>query len=804
MSETGDELERLGAGPPPAPYGLAPLLWGGSLGATVFFLLLGVVVGGLGYTPATLAFTGLLLLAALGLWLGAGLLRGEVCVHGIQALVAVGVLAAALAVAALRAADALEAALKWWLLVGYGLTAFLAMQLAMEERGRRVLTAALLALGPALAVHALWRWAVYAPALRALWRERPDYVLDAMGAARSLRAEAADRLMSTRATGHLVTPNHLAATMYLLGFPLAGAALDGWLEGRSARALVLGLCAALAAAVFVAARSRGAWIGSVLGALVFAWLALGPTARRRIAWLVVLGVPAALCTLAVLSVAAESLAVRSGYWRASLAMVLLEPLFGVGLGSWRDWYAMLKAPEFEETIHAHSVYLELWAEAGTVGLLSLLVAGVAFLTPALRGAAEHGAGPGAQAPPGASHEPPVSRACALGIVGLAAVVLLVEATFVGTFDPPRTGVGALLRSLPALPYVTIWAAWAAGFWLVARGDGGGRCLRVGLWAALGAAAVHGLAEFLLEVPAVGLPAALAVGLLAAGVRHRDCLWRPGRRAAVAAGTATVLVVAGWSSLVVRPAGRHAVYVRRAELAQQLMAVQRRDAAQWGRIILEDYARAAQALPGDDETWSKRAVAELLFGGPARAPQALEHAGRAVRLNPERSANYVTLAYARRRNGDPAGAADALRRAAELHPTLALAWFRYARQAEEAGLSADQACEAYRSALKLLPRQHHPRNRVLGGPEELVAFCRPRGGTEQAAGAAQVVPALVADSVDPVAARVRGLAAQAEDDAAFEQSLGAAWSRVGPRLWELALQRKLAQCRGRDDAPRERR
>lgn len=152
----------------------------------------------------------------------------------------------------------------------------------------------------------------------------------------------------------------------------------------SGRRLRYGALAVLFAVTLTLTGSRGGWLAAVVGVGVGVALVLR---RRRIAQ--VLTVLAATMLAVVLSLsagpAAADLAERAGdrplYWHVAWEQVAEAPLVGGGAGTFElAW--LERRPVAVEVQDAHTLYLELLAELGVVGLGLL---GLALLPPLLAG-----------------------------------------------------------------------------------------------------------------------------------------------------------------------------------------------------------------------------------------------------------------------------------------------------------------------------------------------------------------------------------------------------------------------------------
>ncbi|MCK4373788.1 MAG: O-antigen ligase family protein, partial [Candidatus Brocadiae bacterium] len=511
---------------------------------------------------------------------------------------------------------------------------------------------------------------------------------------------------------------------------------------------------------------------------------------------------------------ARSLGVRLDYWRTSVEMARQRPLFGVGPGSWPEWYAMLKEPEFEETQAAHSVYVQLWAETGSVGLLLWIGLWAVLFGQALRArAASPGRDREANGSVAAERARARRRLRAVGL-GLAALVLAFDWAVLGTFGAPRY-VPEWLEAHSWLPYLVVYIVWAATFAAIFGGPKWSPTWAVA--AGLAAFLLHSAAEFTLRVPAIGGTAAvLAAALLAGANRPRRREWRVGRlRAGVillagAAAVACWSVVATGRSVDGALSSATADILRNEFLAGDGQLRRDRELRAQADEITAERRRACAAVPWDDRAWRDLggwlitlAEGGLDGGATAEAARALD---LAVELNPLSSPNRALLGRAHALAGDYAGAAAAYRRAAQLHPALPVAWYRLGAALEAAGGADAEALAAYQTALELMPRQYHARNRVLGPPAHLASFWARMTGAlspqplldiaaDLASGAAGIEVPAGATERQKVARLTEGLEGGAElarkwdsyEPAVRQQEV---WNLLAGRMWQWALRRKV--------------
>jgi len=67
----------------------------------------------------------------------------------------------------------------------------------------------------------------------------------------------------------------------------------------------------------------------------------------------------------------HSLIDRVYYWKATAKIIKLKPLIGIGSENFKYYFLKFKLPEGLETKHAHNLFLEVFAENGLFGVLSL-------------------------------------------------------------------------------------------------------------------------------------------------------------------------------------------------------------------------------------------------------------------------------------------------------------------------------------------------------------------------------------------------------------------------------------------------
>ena len=186
-----------------------------------------------------------------------------------------------------------------------------------------------------------------------------------------------------RASGFYIYPNHLAGLLEMLG--LMSLSLCCWGRVTTGARILAGYCTLMCIAGIAITGSRGGYLSTVFGLLVFCALSVWVVRRIRPdkTWPVLV---AALFGLAVLvggavfvMVRSESMSARLAQvydptnmrlqmWEAALKQFRLEPLTGTGSGTYLYYARQFRAPSVQaDPIFVHNDYLHLLAEYGVIG-----------------------------------------------------------------------------------------------------------------------------------------------------------------------------------------------------------------------------------------------------------------------------------------------------------------------------------------------------------------------------------------------------------------------------------------------------
>ncbi len=204
---------------------------------------------------------------------------------------------------------------------------------------------------------------------------------------KAARQSLEQRLKGSREPlGLFALANSFAGLLIVLGLILVGL-----MGGPRSSRWVPGLLAATIAFCVLLTKSRTAWVGLSVGVgwwtlrLIAARWRRADDSTRKMPWLrigtwVLLGAClvgfAALSgglDQAVISEAPKSLRYRLEFWQATWATIREHLWFGTGPGNFRDYYLAHKLPESSEEIaDPHNFLLDVWANAGTLGLIGVL------------------------------------------------------------------------------------------------------------------------------------------------------------------------------------------------------------------------------------------------------------------------------------------------------------------------------------------------------------------------------------------------------------------------------------------------
>jgi O-antigen ligase len=169
-------------------------------------------------------------------------------------------------------------------------------------------------------------------------------------------------------------PNYYTATV-ILCLPVAIQFAQEKQRPAWQKVFCLGVLVVALGGVMLAS-SRGGFLGMVTGAVVYIW-----KSPKRLRNFVLI---ASVVTIFVLVAPSSPLdrllnpgrsdiegeQLRLGLWQGGLAMVRENPLWGIGLGTFKERIPQYAPPGFDIQFLAHNTYLEIAAEAGIPAMLA--------------------------------------------------------------------------------------------------------------------------------------------------------------------------------------------------------------------------------------------------------------------------------------------------------------------------------------------------------------------------------------------------------------------------------------------------
>ncbi|HEV3025804.1 MAG TPA: O-antigen ligase family protein, partial [Pirellulales bacterium] len=266
--------------------------------------------------------------------------------------------------------------------------------------------AVMIGLAVALSAIGLHQFVVSRPADRLRYQRDPEGVLRDAGilapAGSPTRLLFENRLAASEPTATFSLANSLAGFLapwlvVALGIATCGIADCGlriadW--ESSERWLICGAlaCSLPLAACLVLTKSRSAWLATALGLTLLALgsvfslrrqgtqrlstkaVLVGAVGATALAGLVAAAYKMGALDRQVFTEAFKSLGYRWQYWQGAWAMVHDHFWLGCGLGNFQDEYTRYKLPEASEVVaDPHNFVFEVWATAGTLGLIGLLL-----------------------------------------------------------------------------------------------------------------------------------------------------------------------------------------------------------------------------------------------------------------------------------------------------------------------------------------------------------------------------------------------------------------------------------------------
>jgi hypothetical protein len=363
-----------------------------------------------------------------------------------------------------------------WVVLSFGLAAFLWRQTVRTGPEARSLVACMVWLTTLLAALGLFQYGYSMPKVRAAYERDPVSILEENGIPTeensTQRKLFENRIQSKEPLATFALTNSLAGVLAPWLVAALAIGVTHLRERDQRRSVVaLALAALVIAACLVLTKSRTGYLAT-LGGLVLLGLHAGRRRLWRIDWRIPAGLAGAAIVIGlaavyfggldvqVVSEAPKAVRYRVEYWQATARIIADYPLFGCGPGNFQEAFALHKLPQASETVKdPHNLFLEIWATAGTPAIALFLLLLVAF-------AVDHSiAAQRPRASERSADETPVAPAIWI-VFGGAGVGLLLGpwiAAALGFGNEQMTPIGVILLLGAGLLAATVWAldGWIA-------------------------------------------------------------------------------------------------------------------------------------------------------------------------------------------------------------------------------------------------------------------------------------------------------------------------------------------------------
>ena len=582
-----------------------------------------------------------------------------------------------------------------WQWIGYGLSFLLVRQVIITAREARALVVCMISLGVALACYGIYQYLVFLPELRAEYAVNPDAALRDAGLdapiGSGVRQTFEARLYSTEPFATFALANSLAGYLAPWSVVAVCIAVCGAAANLRIRTAAAALCCAGPMLVCLAlTQSRSAITAVAVGTLALVACAGARKGLLNRQTLAVAGIAGAAAAVAFLSMrlherlfasAVRSLQFRIEYWSATWRMVIDHWLWGVGPGSFKDYYPAYKLPQASEEISdPHNFLLEVWATAGSLAALVLVVLLGWFFWQQAR--AQQDAPALAEEADGVDAVPHILFGAAAGF-GFAAIARL-TAGF--SWQAGEAAVGLILSLITAW----LWSGW------IRNGELPQRTAAIGVAVLL----VNLLASGGVSFP--GVAGSLWLLLAIGSLWRVSSLGVPVRRWIAALGLAALIgLTAAFYVTGYRP-----VLAQQAAMDQATSDEAQKDL----QMRLDWLHRAAAADPLAPQPHAELAALYLQLWLESPSAEVRDRFQRsldaAIRLQPrshlrwmQAGKNQLAIFEETGQTDDAAIAEHAMRQAVELYPTSATLWAELALLREKVG-NGPAAREAADEAIRL--------------------------------------------------------------------------------------------------------
>jgi len=199
---------------------------------------------------------------------------------------------------------------------------------------------------------------------------------------------AREILLTKRAIASFFSPNMLGAYL-AMSIPLyAGLIFKGISQEKIRFWQIIPLALLFIALVFT--KSLSAWISLAIGIIIFfTFIKHFPKKIILIISLFILLMPVILiftrCNMFInIANQQNTILQRLGFWRSTLHIIKDFPFTGIGIGNLKNIYPLYKELIANETMFSHNLLLQVWAETGILGIISIILLIITFVRISLK------------------------------------------------------------------------------------------------------------------------------------------------------------------------------------------------------------------------------------------------------------------------------------------------------------------------------------------------------------------------------------------------------------------------------------
>jgi len=194
-----------------------------------------------------------------------------------------------------------------------------------------------------------------------------------------LSSYARDILLDKRAIATFPSPTILGGYLIMVFFMGLHLLQVTRSQGHRVTSVILSLMVISAALLLT--KSLGAWLALITAMITWFILSYKSIKHKKLllaASIIIFSIAIAFILitrwerLMNLDNPQNSITQRLNYWRTAIAVIKDHPIVGVGPGNFQEVFLEYKVGVSTNTRYAHNIFLHVWAETGTLGLIALI------------------------------------------------------------------------------------------------------------------------------------------------------------------------------------------------------------------------------------------------------------------------------------------------------------------------------------------------------------------------------------------------------------------------------------------------